>query len=112
MGDINVNQHGSDSGVYDKEGRFLPQMFEDLFSKWDVSNEGALSACQLRRMIAGNRLAADPFGVSGTGDLLPWQTGADMSDMAVGSGTLRVWHDMDSSPAEWGGVQGGSAPGI
>jgi hypothetical protein len=57
-------QHGSDSGVYDKEGRFVPQMFEDMFSKWDVHGSGSLSAGELWNMIKGNRLVADPFGVS------------------------------------------------
>ena len=58
-----MRQHGSDSGTYDKEGRFVPQMFEDLFSKWDVHGAGSLSGGELWRMIKGNRLAADPFGV-------------------------------------------------
>jgi hypothetical protein len=49
--------------VYDKEGRFVPQMFEDMFSKWDVHGSGSLSAGELWNMIKGNRLVADPFGV-------------------------------------------------
>jgi Caleosin related protein len=61
---MSVWQHGSDSGTYDKEGRFVPQMFEDMFSKWDTDNDGALSAGQLLHMIAGHRVAVDPFGVS------------------------------------------------
>jgi hypothetical protein len=56
-------KHGSDSGTYDKEGRFVPQMFEDMFAKWDVDNTGSLSAGEMWEMIKGNRLAADPFGV-------------------------------------------------
>jgi hypothetical protein len=60
---IGIIQHGSDSGTYDKEGRFVPQNFEDMFSKWDVTHSGSLSAGELWRMIKGNRLAADPFGV-------------------------------------------------
>lgn len=55
-------KHGSDSGTYDKEGRFVPQAFEDMFSKWDRGDKGALSAGELWDMIAANRLAADPFG--------------------------------------------------
>ncbi|KAL0465056.1 caleosin domain-containing protein [Neurospora intermedia] len=55
-------KHGSDSGTYDKEGRFVPQAFEDMFSKWDRGDKGALSAGELWNMIAANRLAADPFG--------------------------------------------------
>jgi hypothetical protein len=59
-----IMQHGSDSGTYDKEGRFLPQAFEDMFSKWDRDEDGMLSAWELWCLIAGNRLALDPFGVS------------------------------------------------
>ncbi|AEO60313.1 hypothetical protein MYCTH_83193 [Thermothelomyces thermophilus ATCC 42464] len=62
VGGIHKAKHGSDSGVYDKEGRFVPQMFEDIFSKWDVHGAGSLSAGELWNMIKGNRLAADPFG--------------------------------------------------
>ncbi|KAL2163783.1 hypothetical protein VTH06DRAFT_5842 [Thermothelomyces fergusii] len=62
VGGIHKAKHGSDTGVYDKEGRFVPQMFEDMFSKWDVHGAGSLSAGELWNMIKGNRLAADPFG--------------------------------------------------
>jgi len=63
VGGIHKAKHGSDSGVYDREGRFVPQMFEDMFAKWDVEDKGSLSAGELWRMIKGNRLAADPYGV-------------------------------------------------
>ncbi|EAQ92068.1 hypothetical protein CHGG_00303 [Chaetomium globosum CBS 148.51] len=63
VGSIHKAKHGSDSGTYDKEGRFVPQMFEDVFAKWDVHGSGSLSAGELWHMIKGNRLAADPFGV-------------------------------------------------
>ncbi|KAK3690397.1 Caleosin related protein-domain-containing protein [Podospora appendiculata] len=59
---IHKAKHGSDSGVYDKEGRFVPQAFEDLFSKWDLDDDGALSAAEFLNMVAGHRVAADPFG--------------------------------------------------
>ncbi|GAB1317057.1 hypothetical protein MFIFM68171_07267 [Madurella fahalii] len=62
VGGIHKAKHGSDSGTYDKEGRFVPQMFEDMFSKWDTNGFGSLSATELWNMIKGNRLAADPFG--------------------------------------------------
>ncbi|KAL2194445.1 Caleosin related protein-domain-containing protein [Corynascus similis CBS 632.67] len=62
VGGIHKAKHGSDSGVYDKEGRFVPQMFEDMFAKWDVHGAGSLSASELWHMIKGNRLVADPFG--------------------------------------------------
>ncbi|KAK4221998.1 Caleosin related protein-domain-containing protein [Podospora fimiseda] len=62
VGDIHKAKHGSDTGVYDKEGRFVPQNFEDMFSKWDEEDRGSLSEMELWRMIRGNRLAVDPYG--------------------------------------------------
>ncbi|KAL2018110.1 hypothetical protein VTK56DRAFT_1240 [Thermocarpiscus australiensis] len=62
VGGIHKAKHGSDSGTYDREGRFVPQSFEDMFSKWDVQGRGSLSATELWHLIASNRLVADPFG--------------------------------------------------
>ncbi|KAK0610968.1 Caleosin related protein-domain-containing protein [Immersiella caudata] len=62
VGGIHKAKHGSDSGTYDREGRFVPQAFEDMFAKWDVGGRGSLSAWELWNMIAGHRVAMDPFG--------------------------------------------------
>lgn len=62
VGGIHKAKHGSDSGVYDKEGRFVPQAFEDLFAKWDEGIKGELTGWELWRMVGGNRNAVDPFG--------------------------------------------------
>ena len=59
---IHKAKHGSDSGTYDKEGRFIPQAFEDLFSKFDRGNKAALSAGELWNIMSANRVAVDPFG--------------------------------------------------
>ncbi|KAK3950627.1 Caleosin related protein-domain-containing protein [Pseudoneurospora amorphoporcata] len=61
---IHKAKHGSDSGVYDTEGRFVPQAFEDLFSEFDKGNKAALSARELWNIVSAKRLAADPFGWS------------------------------------------------
>lgn len=47
------------------EGRFTPQSFENIFSKYDMDRDGALSLKETFSMMAGHRCAADPFGVSG-----------------------------------------------
>lgn len=56
-------QHGSDSSVYDTEGRFRPQQFEDMFAKYDKEGDGTLTLRQLFDLMSGNRNAMDPFGV-------------------------------------------------
>lgn len=55
-------KHGSDSGTYDPEGRFIPQHFEDVFAKYDRDHDGALTLGELFEMMQGNRCAMDPFG--------------------------------------------------
>ncbi|KAL4879955.1 Caleosin related protein-domain-containing protein [Aspergillus karnatakaensis] len=55
-------KHGSDSGVFDNEGRFVPQAFEDLFAKYDKDRDGALGFWEVFEMMHGNRYAGDPFG--------------------------------------------------
>ncbi|KAF7173537.1 hypothetical protein CNMCM5623_005760 [Aspergillus felis] len=55
-------KHGSDSGTYDPEGRFIPQHFEDMFAKYDRDQDGSLTLGELFEMMHGNRCAMDPFG--------------------------------------------------
>ncbi|RAQ52827.1 calcium binding protein Caleosin [Aspergillus flavus] len=59
---VHKAKHGSDSGTYDPEGRFIPQLFENLFAKWDSDNDGALTLRELFQLMHGHRCAADPFG--------------------------------------------------
>ncbi|KAL4933012.1 caleosin family protein [Aspergillus undulatus] len=55
-------KHGSDSGTFDPEGRFIPQAFENMFSKFDKDQDGALGFWEVVEMMGGNRCAVDPFG--------------------------------------------------
>lgn len=57
-------QNGSDSGAIDNEGHFVSQAFENIFAKYDRENRGCLSLADIFRMMKGQRVAADPFGVS------------------------------------------------
>ncbi|KAL6751522.1 Caleosin-domain-containing protein [Haematococcus lacustris] len=59
-------KHGSDTGVYDTEGRFVPQKFEEIFSKYDKGNKGGLDLSDIRRMISGNSLMGDFAGWAAT----------------------------------------------
>lgn len=55
-------KHGSDSGVYDTEGRFSPHAFNTMFDKWDLNQKGALSGRELWDMLHANRNVMDPYG--------------------------------------------------
>ena len=59
---IHKAKHGSDSGVYDTEGRFVPQKFEEIFSKWDKDGDGCLSLGELFQMSQDLRVVMDVFG--------------------------------------------------
>jgi peroxygenase len=96
---IHKDKHGSDSGIFDTEGRFIPSRFEDMWVKvsresWDAhcysfciqytAPPNSLSASadklpppkdmmtynQLWNFIRGNRVAMDPFGW--TASFLEW----------------------------------------
>jgi len=55
-------KHGSDSEVYDTEGRFVPQKFEEIFTKFDKGNKGGLSWEDINKMTRANQNAGDFFG--------------------------------------------------
>lgn len=82
-------KHGSDSGVYDPEGelgaevsvkvfgltlcillagRFNPQAFEALFTKYDKGSKGGLTFAEGRQMVYQHRNTLDLFGVSSSRD--------------------------------------------
>ncbi|XP_057545245.1 probable peroxygenase 4 [Amaranthus tricolor] len=55
-------KHGSDSGVYDTQGRFVPSKFEAIFSKHARTNGYALTANELDEMLKANREPKDYGG--------------------------------------------------
>lgn len=59
---IHHGKHGSDQEVYNSEGKFVPQKFEEMFSKFDHGNKGGLTLKELYQMTEASRNVLDPFG--------------------------------------------------
>ncbi|EFJ21374.1 hypothetical protein SELMODRAFT_106795 [Selaginella moellendorffii] len=59
---IHRAKHGSDTGVYDHEGRFVPAHFEQLFAKFAGTHQDKLSLKEIMAMTRSNRDALDFFG--------------------------------------------------
>jgi len=64
---IHKDKHGSDSGTYDHEGRFVPQKFEDIFSKYAVGDpeRQSISWSEIWCYMKGQRCILDPVGWGG-----------------------------------------------
>jgi hypothetical protein len=58
---IHKDKHGSDTGAYDTEGRFVPQSFENIFSKY-AEGRDYVTVADVSRVLKGQRCLADPFG--------------------------------------------------
>ncbi|RQM08495.1 hypothetical protein DH86_00000524 [Scytalidium sp. 3C] len=61
---IHKSKHGSDSGTYDTEGRFVPQKFEDMFSKY-ADGKDSMTVWDILKLLRGQRLIMDPIGWGG-----------------------------------------------
>ncbi|XP_060669477.1 probable peroxygenase 4 [Ziziphus jujuba] len=59
---ITKAKHGSDSGVYDHDGRFVPLKFEEIFKKYARTTPDALTSDELSKMIKENRESKDYKG--------------------------------------------------
>lgn len=59
---IQMSKHTSDSGVYDKEGRFNASKFEEIFSKHARGNANALTSDELSTFLKSNREPKDYRG--------------------------------------------------
>ncbi|CAG8687078.1 1580_t:CDS:2, partial [Acaulospora colombiana] len=59
---IHKGKHGSDSETYDTEGRFVPEKFEEVFTKYSRNEKKGLTFADIRNLIYGNANVGDPFG--------------------------------------------------
>ncbi|OWM76662.1 probable peroxygenase 4 [Punica granatum] len=62
VGNIHKAKHGSDSGVYDTQGRFVPEKFEEIFTKHALTYPNALTSDELKKMLRANRVPKDYAG--------------------------------------------------
>ncbi|GAA5926244.1 hypothetical protein JCM1841_001166 [Sporobolomyces salmonicolor] len=60
-------KHGSDTGVIDTEGRFVPAKFEEIFAKFDEGDKGGLTFTEGVKMVHALRTAVDPIGWGAAG---------------------------------------------
>nr|XP_010909571.1 probable peroxygenase 5 [Elaeis guineensis] len=51
--------HGSDTGAYDTEGRFVSEKFEEIFQKHAHTNPNALTSDELNEMLEANQQPND-----------------------------------------------------
>ncbi len=59
---IHKCKHGGDTGTYDNEGRFVPQNYYNIYSKYDKDMKGGLTIREVFDLHKGQRVAMDPFG--------------------------------------------------
>ncbi|CAN0924583.1 Probable peroxygenase 4 [Linum grandiflorum] len=59
---IKKAKHGSDSDVYDSEGRFVPEKFEEIFAKHAKTHKNALTWKEVEELIKHNREPKDYLG--------------------------------------------------
>ncbi|RCV21114.1 hypothetical protein SETIT_4G111700v2 [Setaria italica] len=57
---IHRAMHGSDTGAYDAKGRFVPEKFEEIFTKHAKVRPDALTSMEIEEMILANRDPLDP----------------------------------------------------
>nr|GMD66099.1 probable peroxygenase 5 isoform X1 [Ipomoea batatas]GMD79556.1 probable peroxygenase 5 isoform X1 [Ipomoea batatas] len=59
---IKLGKHGSDTGAYDSEGRFVPSKFEEIFKKHARTNPNALTSGEVDELLRDNREPKDYSG--------------------------------------------------
>ncbi|CAN6233555.1 unnamed protein product [Urochloa humidicola] len=59
---IHKGKHGSDTGAYDDQGRFVPAKLDEMFTKHAKTVPNALTESELQEMLKANRQSNDVSG--------------------------------------------------
>ncbi|KAK1413414.1 hypothetical protein QVD17_35187 [Tagetes erecta] len=62
INNIHKVKHGSDTGAFDTEGRYMPVQFENMFSKYAKTQPNKLTYAEVWKMTEGNRVLYDLYG--------------------------------------------------
>ncbi|XP_078160418.1 putative peroxygenase 4 isoform X3 [Carex rostrata] len=66
ISNISKGKHGSDTDAYDSDGKFVPEKFEQIFTKYAKTNPNALSSQELDDMLQANQEPGDVKGCAGS----------------------------------------------
>ncbi|CAM0944324.1 unnamed protein product [Alopecurus aequalis] len=65
IANIHKGIHGSDTGAYDSQGRFVPEKFDEIFAKHGRTVPDALTSTEVDELISANRQPSDYAGWAG-----------------------------------------------
>jgi peroxygenase len=85
--------HGSDSGIYDNEGRFVPEQFERLFLDWDRNGSGGLDPVELAGRAIRDADLFDVFGVAVSGAEFGLLFAVAAEDGELSTARMRAFYD-------------------
>ncbi|TAQ87136.1 hypothetical protein B7494_g4520 [Chlorociboria aeruginascens] len=73
LSNINKVKHASDSATFDNEGRYIPQMFEDIFAKYASGDKQSITGWEIYTYLGGKRVGSFPQDVlSWTAAIVEW----------------------------------------
>jgi len=94
LNNVDRTKHGGDTGTYDNEGRYIPQKFEEIFSKY-ADGRDYLTFTDTVNMLRGQRNVNDIIGWGGAiFECECWSRlgfGGDMLTLTGGATYLMLW---------------------
>ena len=85
--------HGSDTGIYDSQGRFVPEAFERLFDDWDRNGSGGLDPGELAARAIDDADLGDLFGITASVAEFGLLYAVAAEDGELTRGRMRAFYD-------------------